>query len=245
MRLQGKVCLVTGAAKRVGRTVAMALAQRGAKIAIHYGKSRQEAQRLADEIKESFGRESAIFHADLSNVRQAEKMVDQVGRQFGTIHVLVNNAAIYEKSDFGEVEHDDWDRHMDINLRAPFFVAQAASAYMKEAGEGKIINLADWAGLRPYIDYIPYCISKAGVICMTHALAKALAPTVQVNAILPGPVLLPESFSPKTRAAVIQATPLKRLGSPEDIAQTILFLIEGSDFLTGACIPVDGGRLIA
>lgn len=245
MRLQGKVCLVTGAAKRVGRTVAMALAQRGAKIAIHYGKSRQDAQRLADEVRESFGRESALFQADLSNLRQTKKMVEQVGRQFGTIHVLINNAAIYEKNEFGEVEQEDWDNHLNVNLRAPFFIAQAVAPYMKEAREGKIINMGDWSSMRPYTDYIPYCISKAGITCLTQVLAKALAPTVQVNAILPGPVLLPENMPPKTRAAIIQATPLKRLGSPEDIAQAILFLIEGSDFLTGTSIPVDGGRLIA
>jgi NAD(P)-dependent dehydrogenase (short-subunit alcohol dehydrogenase family) len=116
---------------------------------------------------------------------------------------------------------------------------------MLKAGSGKIINLADWAGFRPYQDYIPYCVAKAGVIALTNALAKTLAPNIQVNAVAPGPVMLPEDFSDREREAVIRATPLKRLGSPRDVAQTVVFLVEGSDFITGTTIMVDGGRLIA
>lgn len=245
MRLQGKVALVTGAARRVGRTIAMALAQRGAKIAIHYHHSRTDAQRLADEVRDSFGREAALFKADLGDARQVQRMAAAVLKQFGTVHVLINNASVYEKSAFGRTEPGEWDRHLDVNLRAPFFLAQALGPAMKEHGEGKIVNIGDWAGQRPYIEYIPYCVSKAGLLCLNTALAKALAPEVQVNAVLPGPVLLPESFSPKGRQAVINATLVKRLGSPEDVAQAVLFLIEGSDFVTGAEITVDGGRLIA
>jgi NAD(P)-dependent dehydrogenase (short-subunit alcohol dehydrogenase family) len=116
---------------------------------------------------------------------------------------------------------------------------------MLKAGAGKIINLADWAAFRPYKDYLPYCVAKAGVIALTKALAQTLAPTIQVNAIAPGPVLLAEDFDDSIRQAVIRATPLKRIGAPEDIAQTVVFLVEGSDFITGATIVVDGGRLIA
>jgi pteridine reductase len=223
----------------------MALAQRGAKIAIHYNRSRTDAQRLANEVKDSFGREAALFKADLADVRQVQKMAQAVLRQFGNVHVLVNNASVYEKSVFGDTDADEWNGHLDVNLRAPFFLSQVLGSAMKDNGEGKIINIADWAGHRPYTDHIPYCVSKAGLLCLNTALAKALAPEVQVNAVLPGPVLLPENYSPKTRQSVINATLVKRLGSPEDVAQAVLFLIEGSDFITGAELTVDGGRLIA
>ncbi len=217
----------------------------GAKIAIHYNRSRSEAQRLAEEVRDSFGREAGLFKADLANVRDVQRMAQAVVKQFKTVHVLVNNASLYEKTPFGETTLADWDSHLDVNLRAPFFLSQAIGPVMKEHGEGKILNVADWAGERPYADYIPYCVSKAGLLCLNTALAKALAPEVQVNAVLPGPVLLPENFSPKARKAVIEATLLKRLGSPEDVAQAVLFLLEGSDFITGAAVTVDGGRLIA
>lgn len=245
MRLQGKVALVTGAAKRVGRVVSLALAQRGARIAIHYNRSRTDAQRLAGEIKDSTGREAALFQADLSDVRAVQRLAQAVLRRFGKVHVLVNNASTYEKNEFGGTGRADWDGHLDVNLRAPFFLSQALGLAMKKNGEGKIINIADWSGKRPYTDFIPYCVSKAGLLCLNAALAKALAPQVQVNAVLPGPILLPEGLGPRARQNIINATLLKRLGSPEDVAQAVLFLIEGSDFVTGAELTVDGGRLIA
>ena len=245
MRLQGKVALVTGAAKRVGRTIALALAQRGAKLAIHYRHSRTEAQRLADEVKDNLGREAALFKADLSDVREVQRLAQAVLKRFGKVHVLVNSASTYEKNAFGDTSRADWDGHLDVNLRAPFFLSQALGLAMKRNGEGKIINIADWSGKRPYADYIPYCVSKAGLLCLNAALAKALAPQVQVNAVLPGPVLLPAAVGPRARREIINATLVKRLGSPEDVAQAVLFLIEGSDFVTGAELAVDGGRLIA
>ena len=245
MRLQGKIALVTGAARRVGKAVAMALAQRGAKIVLHYNRSKKEAQRLAQDIEASFGREVLLAKADLNQPRQIERMAEIIMREWGGVHVLVNNASIYEKNAFGKTTVEDWDSHLNTNLRAPFFLSQTFGPVMKKAGEGKIINLVDWAAYRPYVDYIPYCVSKAGLLCLNTALAKALAPEVQVNAVLPGPVLLPEHYTPKQRAGVEAATLLKRIGSPEDVAQAVLFLIEGSDFITGANLTVDGGRLIA
>lgn len=245
MKLEGKVALVTGAAKRVGRAIAVSLAQRGAKLAIHYNHSREEAQRFAEEAKGISGQDAKIFKADLSDVRQVERMAETVLKEFGTIHVLVNSASLYQKNVFGKTKLADWDSHLNANLRGPFFLSQALGLVMKKAGEGKIVNMADWAAHRPYVDYIPYCISKAGILCLNTALAKALAPEVQVNAILPGPILLPESFTPKMRKAVEDATLLKHIGTPKDIAHAVLFLIEGSDFITGATLSVDGGRLIA
>ncbi len=245
MRLQGKAVLVTGAARRVGRSIALALGQRGARVAIHYNKSKADAERLADDLRDSFGRDSLTVKADLTDVKQAAKMVDQVAKHFGALHVLVNNAAIYEKTPFEDVGVSDWNAHMNANLRAPFFLCQAAAPYMRKAGEGKIINIADWAAHRPYGGYMPYCISKAGLLCLNTALAKELAPEIQVNAILPGPVMLPENATPRTRKAVLDATLLKRLGTPDEVAKAVVFLIESADYTTGAELTVDGGRLIA
>ncbi|MEW6542780.1 MAG: SDR family oxidoreductase [Nitrospirota bacterium] len=245
MNVRGKVALVTGAARRVGRAIALALAQRGASVAIHCNRSRREAQRLAEELRRRFGTDARVFTADLADVRQVTRLADAVVRRFGTVHVLVNNASLYEKSRFGRTSLAEWNGHLDVNLRAPFFLSQALGSLMKQAGEGKIVNIADWSAHRPYATYIPYCVSKAGLLCLNAALAKALAPEVQVNAILPGPVLLPEGTKPKLARAVREATLLKRLGRPEDVAQAVLFLIEGSDFVTGAALTVDGGRLIA
>ncbi len=133
---------------------------------------------------------------------------------------------------------------MDTNARAPFFLCQAAAPHIRRAGGGVIVNIADWAGLRPYADFIPYCASKAALLSLNTALAKALAPDIRVNAVLPGPVMLPPATSPKQAEKVRQATLVKRLGTPEDIARAVIYLIE-NDFVTGAALPVDGGRLIA
>ncbi|MBI5884373.1 MAG: SDR family oxidoreductase [Elusimicrobia bacterium] len=245
MRLQGKVVLVTGAARRVGRCIASALGERGARLALHYNKSRREALSLAADIKEGFGRDAEVFQADLADPRAAARLADAVGKRFGAIHALVNNASVYEVNRFGRTSQKDWDRHLDVNLRAPFFLCQAAAPWMREAGGGRIVNIGDWAGQRPYTDRIPYCVSKAGLIALTTALAKELAPDIQVNAILPGAVLLPDDYPPRKKAAVVAAAPLKRLGTPRDVAEAVVFLVENGDFITGAALPVDGGRLIA
>ncbi|MFH1725573.1 MAG: SDR family oxidoreductase [Elusimicrobiota bacterium] len=245
MRLEGKTALVTGAARRVGRVIAQALARRGAAIAIHYNRSRKDARALADRIRRTSGVETALFKADLSSPAQVRTLARSALRRFGTVHVLVNNAAIWERTPFGRVTPADWDAHLDINLRAPFLLAQALGPAMRKAGYGKIVNIADWAGQRPYPDYIPYCVSKGALLALNAALAKALAPEVQVNAVLPGPVLPPEGAGAGFRKAAARATLVRRLGSPEDIARAALFLIEGTDFATGAALPVDGGRSLA
>jgi NAD(P)-dependent dehydrogenase (short-subunit alcohol dehydrogenase family) len=214
-------------------------------MAIHYHRPRAEAQALYRDIRDSFGRDVELFQADLGDPGHAARMVDTVARTFGSLHVLVNNASLYEKNTFGETSRREWDRHMNVNLRAPFFLSQAAAPHMRRAGGGKIINIGDWAAERPYADYIPYCISKAGLLCLNTALAKALSPDIQVNAVLPGPVMLPEGTSRSTRAAIARATLVKRLGSPDDVAQAVIFLLESGDFITGAALPVDGGRMIA
>lgn len=244
MELREKTALVTGGALRVGRVIALALAERGANVAINYNRSAEAANQTVKEI-ESLGVRGLAVPCDISQVNQIEKMIQSVVSHFGSLEVLVNNAAIYEKTPLQSTTERDWDSHLDINLKGSFFCAQFAGQQMLKQGQGKIINFADWAGVRPYADYLPYCISKAGVIAMTKGLAKSLAPKIQVNCIAPGPILLPPNFTPEETQKVINATPLKRIGSPKDIAATVLFLVEGSDFITGTMINVDGGRMIA
>lgn len=244
MQAAGKVAIVTGAARRVGRAIGLALAARGAHVVITYNRSAAEAQETQRDI-EAHGVQGLALQADVTRRHEVEAVVRQVVDRFGRIDILVNNASNYYKTPFGSLTEEQWDDLVDTNLKGTFLMAKCVGDEMLKTGSGKIVNLADWAGLRPYKDYIPYCVAKAGVIALTKGLAKTLAPMIQVNAVAPGPVMLPEDFDERLRKAVIRATPLKRVGSPEDVAQTVLFLIEGSDFITGTTIMVDGGRLIA
>ncbi len=244
MTLKGKVALVTGAAKRVGRAIALDLAKRGAHLVIHYNTSRREGEATAAAVRR-LRRRALTVQADLTDDDAVRQMVATARRTFGRVDVLVNSAAIFPKTPFATLSESDWDTAIDANLKGPFLCALHIGRAMRSSGCGKIINIADWAGIRPYRDYLPYCVAKAGVIALTKALAKELAPKVQVNCIAPGPVLWPEDFSAAERQQIIRRTPLRRAGSPADIAETVAFLIEGSDFITGATIPVEGGRLLA
>jgi len=244
MDLTNGVALVTGGARRVGRAIALALARRGAHVAFTYRTSRREAEDLLRELAAIGGRSLAV-KADAGRSADAKTAVQKVVKTFGRIDILINNAAIYPRTPWSKLNEKTWDEILTTNLRGPFLFAKAAGDRMMAQGAGKIINIADWAGERPYKHYLPYCVSKAGVIAMTKALALELAPTVQVNAVAPGPVLLPEDVSAAEKRAIIAATPLHRIGSPEDIANSVVFLLEGSDFITGALLPIDGGRLIA
>ncbi|HUK83052.1 MAG TPA: SDR family oxidoreductase [Verrucomicrobiae bacterium] len=243
--MKSKTALVTGAAKRVGREIALALARHGANIVVHYNTSAADARAAVAEIK-ALGVDALAVKADQSNARQVRVAVRKALEHFGDIHVLVTSAAVYKKTPFDTLTEADWDYHIDANLKGPFLFALEVGRHMKKRKlAGKIITFADWAAIRPYANYLPYCVSKAGIICLTKSLAKALGPNVQVNAIAPGPVLLPPDFTDEEKRAVIDATVVKRLGSPQDIVNSVLFLIEGSDFVTGHTLLVDGGRLIA
>jgi NAD(P)-dependent dehydrogenase (short-subunit alcohol dehydrogenase family) len=237
VNLKGKTALVTGAAKRVGREIALALARRGANIVVHYNTSAADARRTVSEI-EALGVDALAVKADQSNARQVRAAVQKAGK----IDVLIASAAVFKRTPFATLTEADWDFHLDANLKGPFLFALEASRRMTA---GKIILFADWAGIRPYRNYLPYVVSKAGIICLTKALAKELAPCIQVNSIAPGPVLLPDEFPESERRKVIKSTLVKRLGTPQDIVNSVLFLIEGSDFITGHTLVVDGGRLIA
>ena len=243
MRLAGRVALITGGARRIGRALALGLARRGMRVAFSYRTSACEAGQTAREIK-SLGVHALAVRADLSRARDIQQLVRRVSTRFGRLDALINCAANFERVPFDELSERDWDRALDANLKGPFLCALYASRAMGARG-GKIINFADWAGVRPYRHYLPYCVSKGGVITLTKALAKELAPRVQVNAIAPGPILPPPDMSLAARRRVARRVPLKRWGGPADLVNTVIFLLEGTDFMTGSVVYVDGGQLIA
>lgn len=244
MTLKGKAVLVTGAAKRVGREIALALARRGANVAVHYNTSAADAGKTADDLR-ALGVKAMTVKAELTDERQVKAMTDAVADELGAVDGLVNNAAVFFRTPFDTVTAADWDRTVNPNLKGPFLCAVHAGRWMLAQPEGgAIVSIADWAGLRPYTGYLPYCISKAGVIAMTQGLARTLAPKVRVNAIGPGPILVPNDLPEDEAREIMEKTPLKRHGSPADIAAAVVFLLE-SDYVTGIFLPVDGGRLIA
>jgi pteridine reductase len=240
-RLHGRVALVTGAAKRLGRAVALRLAQEGADIAIHYGKSAVEAQGLAGEI-EKLGRRVAVFSAELTDVAVIQKLVDAVAAHFGQLDILVNCAANFLETKFGETSEQTWDASLDTNLKAPFFCSQAAAPHLAKSGRGVIVNFADIGGILGWREFLPHSISKSGIILMTRVLAKELAPKVRVNAIAPGTISMPGD-PPEWQADFIRRAPLRRTGRPDEIADAVLFLIT-AEFLTGQVLVLDGGRTL-
>jgi len=194
---------------------------------------------------EALGSKSFALRAELGRADEVARIAREAEERTGGIEVLVNSASNYLRVPFDALTEEVWDASVDVNLKAPFLLSWHLGRAMKARGGGRIINLADWAGERPYNDYLPYCVAKAGVICLTKALAKALAPEVLVNAVSPGPVMPPEDLGEAERAAIARATPLKHLGKPADVARCVRFLAEEADFSTGAVFLVDGGRLIA
>jgi NAD(P)-dependent dehydrogenase (short-subunit alcohol dehydrogenase family) len=240
MEIEGKVALVTGAAKRVGRAIALALAERGAELVIHYLESEREAHEVLGLLKKAGGKPVAV-RGDVSVSADVDRIVETAMRAFGRIEILVNNAAIFYRTPFDTLTAEDWDRFLGVNLKGPFLFCRTVGAIMLRQGKGKIINLADIAGGKVWADFIPYSVSKAGLMALTRGLAKALAPAVQVNAVAPGAVLLPEGTTPEERQRAIRRVPLARLGSPEDIAQAAVYLVE-NDFITGEVLTVDGGQ---
>lgn len=239
MKIENGLALVTGAGIRLGREMALALAREGMNVAVHYGHSKKDAEETVADIRK-LGRNADAFAADLSKPGAPEKLVDAVVASMGAIDLLVNSAAIMLRTPIGEVTYEHWAETMDLNLRAPFFLSQAAAKVMKPRG-GVIINIADLAAFETWKGYIPHSISKAGVVQMTRAMAHALAPEIRVNAIAPGAVLLPEGWPEDSRKRLEESTPLKRLGTPEDVTAALLYLIR-ADFVTGETLVVDGGR---
>jgi pteridine reductase len=239
MNPQGRVALVTGAGRRLGRAIAVALGARGARVAVHYNEAAAGGDETAAMIRAAGG-EARTFGADLSDPHAAGALVHTVADAFGALDILVNSAGIMERHPVAEVTPEIWDKTFAINLRAAFFTSQAAASRMPQQG-GVIVNMADLAGFEAWTAYVPHSVSKAGVVALTRALAHALAPRIRVNGVAPGAVLLPEGFDKAFTDRLISTTPLKHLGSPDDVVRTVIFLIE-SDYITGETVIVDGGR---
>jgi NAD(P)-dependent dehydrogenase (short-subunit alcohol dehydrogenase family) len=238
MDLRGRVALVTGAGRRVGRALAVALGAEGMTVAVHYHASDAGARETARMI-ERVGGKASLVAADLTSATSA-RLIDDVVREHNGIDVLVNSSAVMERTPLGEVTSEQWDAMMALNLRAPFLLSQAAAPHLARA-RGAIVNIADLAAFETWPAYIPHGISKAGVVYMTRALARTLAPDVRVNGIAPGAVLLPDQWSEDDAAKLRESTPLQRLGSPDDVVGAMLYLLR-ADYVTGEIIIVDGGR---
>lgn len=235
--LAGQVALVTGAARRIGRDIALALAEAGAAVAVNYKGSAEDAEKTVADIK-SAGSKAAAIQADVSRKAEVEALVRATEAKLGPVDILVNNAGIFGPGPWNEVTEEDWDRFMNANLKAQFLCAQAVAPGMKQRGRGKIVNLASLGGLLVWSGFIPYCVSKAGVIHLTRLLARALGPEIQVNAVAPGTIQFPDETADESYA---RRAPLRRTGKGEDIAQTVLFLCTGPGFITGQIVAVDGG----
>jgi pteridine reductase len=242
VRLEGAAALVTGAGTRLGQAIAIGLAQSGSDIAIHYHGSAEGAEETARAVRAA-GRRAELLKADLADASAAKGLADQAARALKRLDIVVNSAAIMVREPVESVTPESWDATFDLNLRAMFFVSQGAIPHLRRA-RGKIVNMADIAGLEPWPAYVPHCISKAGVIMLTKGLARALAPDIAVNAIAPGAVLLPEDWDEAAREHIRTTTPLERLGSPDDVVAAVRFLLSGTDYVTGTVLVVDGGRLI-
>lgn len=238
--LHGRVALVTGSAKRLGRAVAVHLAREGADVVIHFHMSQTEAREAVAEV-EKLGRRSIALQADLCNVAQIRRLFSEASQHFGRLDMLVNNAANFLPGRLEDTTEQIWDNALDGNLKSSFFCAQAAAPLLKKT-HGVIINFADIGGILAWPGYIPHCVSKAGVIMLTKCLAKALAPEVRVNAIAPGTITM--SGDPtEWEADYIRRASLQRTGTTEDITEAVLFLVR-SAFITGQTLVVDGGRTI-
>jgi pteridine reductase len=239
--LRGRVVLVTGAAKRLGRAVGLRLAEEGADVVIHYRSSRAEAAEAVAQI-EKLGRRSVAFQADLTSVSEIKRLFDDTSKLFGRLDVLVNSAANFLHTKFETTTEETWDASLGANLKAPFFCSQAAAPLLKQSGRGVIINFSDVGGLLAWPGYIPHCVSKAGIVMLTRCLAKALAPEIRVNAIAPGTITMPGD-PPEMEADFIKRSPLHRSGKPADVAAAVSFLIH-ANFMTGQVLVLDGGRTL-
>jgi 3-oxoacyl-[acyl-carrier protein] reductase/pteridine reductase len=232
--LQDRVIVVTGAAKRIGRVIALRLAREGARVVIHYNDSNEDAAKTALECGNA-----PIYKANLSKVGEIETLFDTIARDMGRIDGLVNNAARFTRFDPLKITEADWDFIHDINLKATFFCCQRAAKHMMNGDGGKIVNISSLGAIKAWAHHAHYCASKAGVVMLTRALAKAWAPKISVNSVAPG--VIPFGFEDVRTQQLIAATPAHRAGTPEEIADAVVFFLTATNFITGQLVAVDGG----
>ena len=239
-KLKSKVALVTGAGKRLGRAVALRLAEEGMDVAVHYGSSAKVAAEVVGKIEE-MGQKSVAIKADLRNVDEIRRLLLEVGNELGRLDLLVNSAANFLPGSVISTTEEIWDASLDTNVKAPFFVAQAAAPMLRRS-KGAIVNFADTGGLTGWPGYISHSVAKAGVVNLTKSLAKALAPDVRVNAIAPGTITMPGD-PPEWEQEFVKLAPLKKTGRPSDVADAVIYLAT-AEFLTGHTLVLDGGRTL-
>ncbi len=242
--LENHVALITGAARRIGAAIARTLHAHGANVAIHYRGSAEEAADLTDELNSQRADSAASYAADLTDTAGLNTLVEDVVAWRNRLDILVNNASSFYPTPVGEITEDQWDDLIGTNLKAPLFLSQAAVPSLREA-RGVIINIVDVHSQRPLRDHTVYGPSKAGLAMLTRSLAKDLAPEVRVNGVSPGAILWPENgMSGATKDAILEQVPLGRPGTPDDVANAVLFLAKDADYVTGQIIAIDGGRSI-
>lgn len=237
--LSGRVALVTGGAHRVGKAITMALARAGTDVIVHYHRSSEAATATAAEVQ-TLGRRAVTVGADLGDTDEIHRLFQVVEQAFDRLDILVNSASVFEAVDFMDLTPEQWDENLDVNLKGPAFCAQAAARLMLPRGGGHIVNIADVIGLRPWPRYPHHSVAKAGLVMLTQVLAATLAPTVQVNAIAPGPVLKPPDMPEARWQEIGAASLLGRPGQAQDVAEAVLFLVR-SNYITGEVLVVDGG----
>jgi pteridine reductase len=239
MELAGRTAIVTGGARRVGRSLALALADAGADIVVNYLASQDEARRTVAEI-EACGRRALAVRGDVASATDVARIIEATDRTFGRLDVLVNNASLFERTPVLDITEQEWDRVLGVNLKAPFLLAQAAAPLLRGDGGGAIINLLDLSAYQPWPSFAHHSVSKAGLLHLTKVLARALAPDIRVNAIAPGTVLPPEQHEGEDGS---ERRVLRREGEPGDVVRAMLYLLE-SDFVTGEALVIDGGRML-
>jgi 3-oxoacyl-[acyl-carrier protein] reductase/pteridine reductase len=231
--MKDKVVLVTGAAKRIGRGIALRLASEGARVALHYQRSEKDALRTAEECG------AELFRANLESVAEIGRMFAEVEQRLGRLDGLVNNAARFTRFDPMDITEKDWDFIHSVNLKAVFFCCQNGARLMRRSGGGRIVNISSLGGIRPWAEHAHYCSSKAGAIMLTRALAKAFAPEITVNSVAPGVIPFDDLDGRSKR--MIEATPARRGGTPAEIADAVVYFLKASNFVTGQILAIDGG----
>ena len=242
--MQERAVLVTGAARRIGAAIARTLHAAGASVIVHCNRSRHEAEALADELNDVRGDSCAVVQADLLQVAALPRLAEDAARAFGRLDGLVNNASAFYATPIGRIDVREWEELIGSNLRAPLFLAQAAAPHLR-AWQGAIVNIVDIHAERPLQDFVVYTVAKAGLAGLTRSLALELAPDIRVNGVAPGAIIWPEDglhFSDEERERILTQTPLERIGTPEDVAGAVKYLLFDAPFVTGEILAVDGGR---